>query len=306
MSSHLTAKLFAAVEARCTLGEGPVWGVQDQVLWWVDIKGKGLWRYHWPSGRSECQVLPEVVGMVRLCRDGGLVLAQADRLVYRDVGGELHPLFKLGNPEARFNDGACSPDGRLFVGTMRYDGGEGGAAFYRIDAAGPTEMFSGVTISNGLAWSPDGGTLYYVDSATVRIDAFDYAATSGGLSNRRTVIRLHDYGWGVPDGMCRDDDGDLWVAVWGKGAGDVDGRVLWVSPAQGELRAVVKVPGAQCVTSCTFAGPERDVLIITTASGDDPQSGNGGRLFAVKPGVTGPPENCWQMPQSVEKGNDEA
>ena len=147
-------------------------------------------------------------------------------------------------------------------------------------------MLGEVAISNGLAWSADSRTLYYIDSPTRRVDAFDFDPEEGGLSNRRTAVALQD-GWGYPDGMAIDAEDKLWVALW-EGWG-----VARFDPGSGELLARIEVPVAR-VTSCCFGGPGYQDLYITTASRDmeaeewkrQPEAGG---LFVARPGVPGLP-----------------
>jgi sugar lactone lactonase YvrE len=147
-------------------------------------------------------------------------------------------------------------------------------------------MFDGVVCSNGLVWTHDRRTLYYIDSGTGRVDAFDYDEASGGISNRRPAISFPK-DQGVPDGMTIDAEGKLWVAIFNGKAKGGEGRVLYCDPVQGTVQGQVRVPGAGAVTSCAFGGPKMDELFITTASvhlqpetaGEQPHAG---RLFRVK------------------------
>ncbi len=293
MYKRMTAELFEPIEKKYQLAECPVWDEREQVLWWVDIPGQQLLNYNWSSGQTRYQNLDKQIGMVRLCDDDCQVIGQGGQLMLRQANGTLSPLLDLDIPEVRFNDGAGSPDGRLFVGTMRYDGGKGGGNFYRIDKDKLTLLIPGVTISNGLAWSVDSRFFYYIDSPTKKVDMFDYDPENGEISHRRTAFSLGEYDWGVPDGMCRDDEGRLWVAIFGENSPGEDGRVICIDPVKNEICIEVKIPFAKRVTSCTFAGPLRDTLIITTSFKKDFTSINSGRLFMLQPGVTGSIENRW-------------
>ena len=181
----------------------------------------------------------------------------------------------------RMNEGGCDPDGRFWCGSMAYDQSPGAAAMYRLDADGSVhEAFGGVTVSNGLEWSPDGSLAYYDDTATHRIDVFDYD-TDAGLTGRRPFVVMA--GDERPDGLTVDSEGGVWVALFGGGA-------VRRYDAGGRLDAVVEVPTAQ-TTACTLGGPQLDQLFITTSRQgmgphDDPLAG---ALFAADVGVAGLP-----------------
>ena len=202
------------------------------------------------------------------------------------VDGWREPVRRLRelwtDPGVRMNEGGCDPHGAFYCGSMAYDVEAGAGSLYRLDPDGTVDVVvSGVTISNGLAWSPDGGTAYYVDTPTQRIDAFDYEQ-GRGLSGRRAVVEVSSED-GSPDGLTIDSEGCLWVALWGGGA------VRRYTP-DGRLDAVVPLPVSQ-VTACTFGGAGLDQLYITTsrdglATGDQPEAG---ALFRLTPGVRGLP-----------------
>jgi sugar lactone lactonase YvrE len=185
----------------------------------------------------------------------------------------------------RFNDGACDPQGRFWAGTMSLDGRTGSASLYRLDTdLRVTRVLDGVSVSNGIGWSPDGATMYYVDTATDRIDAFDFDGVVGTPGRRRTFVELP--GPGSPDGLCVDADGAVWVALWGGWSVE---RYL----PDGTRDAVVELPVAQ-VSSCAFGGPELEQLFITTAwdglsAADREAQPLAGALFRVEPGVRGLP-----------------
>ena len=179
----------------------------------------------------------------------------------------------------RMNDGGCDPDGRFYCGSMAYDQSAGAAALYRLDPDRSVHVvLEGLTISNGLEWSPDGARAYYVDTATRRLDVFDYDLASG-LSGRRPLVEIG----GDPDGLTVDARGGVWVALCGGGA------VHGYTP-EGGLAEVVDVPTPK-VTACTFGGPRLDELYITTSRehvdpADDPLAG---ALFRAEVGVAGLP-----------------
>jgi sugar lactone lactonase YvrE len=160
-------------------------------------------------------------------------------------------------PGTRFNDGGCDPAGRFWAGTLSYDGTAEAAALYRLDTDGTVrEVLGGVTNSNGIAWSPDGAQLYYVDTGLGRVDRLELDSITGVVVARTTVIRVPSSD-GVPDGLTVDAEGHLWLALWGGGC------VRRYSP-EGELETVLRLP-VELVTSVCFGGAELDELFITTA-----------------------------------------
>ena len=201
------------------LSEGPRWhGEQDELLW-VDILGSQLHR-----ARVDRHGLLEVIATVELDRHvgavapvagGGYVLAAGTGFLWIDPTGAVS---ELAQPEAartdvRMNDGACDPQGRFWAGTVAYDESPGAGTLYRLELDGTcTTVLTGLTISNGIGWSPGGDTMYLVDSGTRRIDAFDFDAGSGDLSRRRTIVRIDEPGV-APDGLTVDDQGGIWVSM---------------------------------------------------------------------------------------------
>jgi sugar lactone lactonase YvrE len=263
----------------CVLGEGPYYDELTGRMWWVDIlSSRLLWRDMRTGDTGEVATTAHV-GAVVPRRGGGQVLCLADGPVLADPDGSiraLDPYPKSDGPPLRSNDAKADPAGRLWLGTMAYDETPGAGALYRLDpgAAGPELVVSDVTISNGLGWSPDLTRMYYVDTRTNRIDVFDYDVTTGEPTNRRPFAELPS-----PDGLCMDASGAIWVALYNHG------EVRRYLP-DGTLDRVVEV-GTPLVTSCAFAGPDLDQLVITTASGSDP---GGGLTYVHRPGdVAGTP-----------------
>jgi sugar lactone lactonase YvrE len=286
-SPDIVAELV--LDARASLGEGPLWSERERALWWVDILAKQLHRFDPASRQDRTVALPGMPGMVAERRRGGLVMAWSEGFAGLDpVSGAIerwcHPERAL--PKNRFNDGKCDPQGRLWSGaesgTKPADGG-----FWRLDADHQaTRHLSGIGCSNGLAWSADARTLYYIDTPTCRVDAIAFDAGRGELGDRRLAFPIPaEHGW--PDGMCIDDECMLWVAHWGGWA------VRRYDPRDGRVLATIRVP-AEKVTSCTFGGPDRRDLYITTARTqlDDAQAAAqplAGGLFVARPGPSGPP-----------------
>jgi sugar lactone lactonase YvrE len=213
---------------------------------------------------------------------GGAVIAVERGFTLEGPDGALtvqDPVWT--DPSVRMNEGGCDPDGRFWCGSMAYDKRAGGAALYRLDPDGSAHrVLDGVTISNGLEWSPDGSLAYYADTATSRVDVFDYDPAAG-LTGRRPFVELT--GGERPDGLTVDADGGVWVALNGSG-------VVHRYRPDGVLDEVVELPTKQ-VTACTFGGPGLDQLFITTSRegmtpDDDPIAGS---LFRADVGVVGLP-----------------
>jgi sugar lactone lactonase YvrE len=261
--------------------EGPVWSSAWGGLRWVDMLAGDVLSLD-PDGTVRRSHVGDVVAALRPRRGGGAVLALERGFALEDADGvrtTLDPLWT--DAGVRMNEGGCDPDGRFWCGSMAYDGRPGGAALYRLEPDGSAHrMLDDVTISNGLDWSPDGSLAYYADTATHRVDVFDYDRDAG-LTGRRPFVQFPDDG--RPDGLTVDADGGVWVALNGAGA------VHRYDPGA-TLDGVVEVPAAR-VTACTLGGPRLDELFITTSReglgpDDDPLAGS---LFRVDAGVAGRP-----------------
>jgi sugar lactone lactonase YvrE len=277
------------LDARADLGEAPSWDADARQLIWVDITNGLVHRFDPGSERDEVFEIGQPVGAAVATSSGRIALAaNSGFLVLDPATGRLDPVADVETDvtETMMNDGKCDPAGRFWAGTKDVEGGRALGSLYRLDADHRlTRVLTDVTISNGLGWSPDARTMYYIDSTTYRIDAFDYDVTSGAVSNRRPLIETPK-SWGLPDGMTVDQDGFLWVAFWGGSA------VRRIAP-DGRVDVVVRVPVTQ-VTSCAFGGPDLADLFVTSArSGltdaalsEQPLAGG---LFRVRPGVRGLP-----------------
>ena len=270
------------------LGEGPVWDDRQGVLIWVDIWAGEVHSYDPASGRDSAIGVGQPVGAAVPRRSGGLVLAVRDGFAFLDPDGRLTSVAEVetANPGNRMNDGKCDRHGRFWAGTMAGDSRPGAGALYRLDPdLSVTKVLDGVTVSNGLAWSLDDRTMYYIDTPTQRVDAFDYDLASGTIENRRPLIEIPEEA-GSPDGMTIDAEGFLWVALYG-------GRAVRRFSPDGRLERVVELPAAN-VTSCAFGDPDLDRLFITSARQElspadlaaQPQAG---ALFGHRPGAQGVP-----------------
>lgn len=278
-----------ALEAAATLGERPVWDARAGELVWVDILASAVHRFDPASGRDVASDVGRPVGAAVPREGGGLVLAVEDGFaVTSEDGGEVELIAPVGadDPSSRFNDGACDPEGRFWAGTMAYDESPGAGALYRLDPDHRVErLLDGVTISNGIGWSPDGVTMYYIDSPTRGVDAFDYDASSGSIGGRRRVLDVPEAA-GMPDGLAVDAEGGLWVVLNG-------GSAVHRYRPDGDLVAIVIVPTPN-VTSCCFGGPTLEDLFVTSARDglDEGQLASeplAGAVFRCRPGVSGLP-----------------
>lgn len=263
---------------RAGLGEGPLWRAESARLMWIDIRGAALLQTDPGSGQTQVTPLPESPGAVALS-DRGVIWAIGQALVAE--GREVARL-PPGQP-GRFNDGKADAAGRFWVGTANAKW-RADCTLWRYDGAF-VPVLPGVTMSNGLGWSPDGRTFYYVDTGTLCLDAFD-CAPDGGLSRRRTLLRLP--AGHLPDGLSVDAAGRIWLALWGGGC------VLCVTPdGRVDRRLDLPVP---LVTSCAFGGDDLRTLFITTAQSDGTPGPLEGALFAVDAGAQGLPPARVSLP----------
>jgi sugar lactone lactonase YvrE len=257
--------------------EGPVWSERWGGLRWVDMLAGDVLALA-PDGSVSRRHVGSIAAALRPRSQDGAVIGVERGFALEDADGRLTQLEELwGDETVRMNEGACDPDGRFYCGSMAYDKRVGAAALYRLNADRSVDVvLEGVTISNGLDWSPDGSLAYYNDTATGQVDVFDYSREDG-LTNRRRFV---DTG-ARPDGLTVDAEGGVWVALSNGGA------VRRYTP-DGVLDAVVELPVTK-VTACTFGGPRLDMLFITTSREDLPEGvePQAGSLFRAMPGVTG-------------------
>ncbi|SMC51791.1 SMP-30/gluconolactonase/LRE family protein [Pedobacter nyackensis] len=281
-----TLKASLLLDTRSVLGEGAIWNDVDQKLYWVDID-PGLLHWFDPlTVHNETAVFNQKISTVVPTQHGNLLVALKDGIYsYKKASNQLD--LVVSNPENdssgnRFNDGKCDPSGRLWVGTM---GDEQSAHLYRVDPDQSIHtMKTQVSTSNGLVWSPDKKKMYYIDTSTHKVVAYDYDDQSGQISNPADAIIIPD-DMGKPDGSTIDSEGMIWIALWGGYA------VTRWNPKTGALLCKVKV-ASKNVTSCAFGGKNLDTLYITTARTKTSEEElklypNSGGLFMIKPGVTG-------------------
>jgi sugar lactone lactonase YvrE len=291
LAGTTTSDVEVAVDFRADLGEGPIWDSRIGSVVWVDIpNGKVLILD--PRGDSLQELdIGQPVGAVAPRLAGGYVLAVRDGFATLDPAtGTVDLVAPVDSdaPETRMNDGICDRNGRFWAGTMAEDESPGAGALYRLDPDGSaTKIFGDVTISNGIDWSPDGTLMYYIDTATQGVDAFDFDAEAGTVSGRRQLIAVEPEA-GAPDGLTVDAEGFLWVALWGGGA------VRRYAP-DGALDAAIRLP-ATLITSLAFGGDDLEALYVSSAAAylsphEQAEQPHSGKLFRLNPGVRGRPAN---------------
>ena len=274
---------------RCSVGEGPVWDVAEQALYYIDILAKQVFRWHPASGKHRAWAVPDMIGSMALCEEGGAIVALVNGVHTLDFKtGEVTPfaLIEPANPEIQLADGKVDRAGRFLFGTSHRKAAEPAGGLFSLDPKGAiTQLDSGLTLGNGPCWSPDSSTLYHADSMAHQIYAYDYDLETGAVSNRREFFNTSDYG-PIPDGATVDAAGDVWTAICEGGV------VLRLSP-QGQVRQVIEMP-TRLPASCMFFGEKLDRLFVPSIDpgflGRDPDEGDGWNYVIDGLGVTGLPE----------------
>lgn len=279
MSTKTTGK------RRSRWGEGPIWWRDS--LYYVDIEGHLVLRYDPRTGLEHSWNVGERVGTVVPRRGGGLLIAGDNGFAALDEeSGVVSPIADPEpekKPDNRFNDGKCSPDGRFFAGTISLVKKKDDAALYRLDPDMSVTMVCGeVTNSNGIVWSSDGSTVFYIDTPRLAVQAFDYDAGTGSLANRRVAFSTEGRVPGVPDGMAIDAAGNLWIAFCHGSC------VVCFDPAGAEQHRI-EMPCRE-VTAPAFGGPDLADLYVTTGLPKEDVEDEAGRLFVIDGlGVKGVP-----------------
>jgi len=280
----MAIQVDCVVKGTDKLGESPIWCDREKVLWWVDSRGPTLKRWDPATGTVRELQLPAVVGSVAFREKGGMLAALQSGIHFLDTqSGALQVAAQpeAHIPENRFNDGRCDRAGRFWAGTMSDVKREPTGSLYRLSAdLSCTHMRSDIIVPNSIAWSPDNRTMYFGDTPRLRIWAFDYDLSTGGISNERVFAETE----GRPDGSCIDADGCLWNAEYG------NWRIVRYTP-EGKIDRVIAMPVANS-TCCCFGGTQLDTLYITTATQrftpeDFVKQPLAGSVFAVRPGVVG-------------------
>lgn len=272
------------------LGEGAIWHPAENALLWVDITEGKLFMYHPQKGMIHNISLESMVGTVVPASDKYLAVVAQETGIFGVTHDErlqlLAPFPSDAKNNVRFNDGKCDPMGRFWVGTMSKSGEANAGNLYMLNGDSLIVKQSAVTISNGIVWDTNKNLMYYIDTPTQRVFAYDYVPKTGEISHRREVVKI-PMGLGSPDGMTIDAEGKLWIAHWGG-----YGVYRW-DPENGQLLEKIEVP-APNVTSCAFGGEDLSTLYITTAregltEEELKQYPLSGSLFSVKTNVKGLP-----------------
>lgn len=285
-------RISVVADVKPLLGEGPLWDAEAERLYFIDSLGQRVFRCTADGGEMRAWIVPSEIGSMALRQAGGAIVALRDGFHALDFEtGELTHIVdpEPDRPANRLNDGKVDRQGRFLCGSM--DTGEEAptGSLWRLDPNhGLTELDSGIICSNGPCWSPDGRLLYFADSFTGTISAYDYAPATGTVSNKRPFAQADSSRGGAPDGATVDSEGYLW------GATVFDGRIFRYAP-DGSIDRVIEMPVVK-ITSLTFGGDDLDRLFVTSMAepplpkypGDGPLRG---ALFAIDGlGVTGLPE----------------
>ncbi len=261
VAEHQPATVVDVIPAGATLGECPVWDEVEHCLWWTDIKGKTLSRWHWGSRAMQTFPLPERLGSFGLTENAGEIVAAFETgfALFRPASGRVEWISRCEENYRgiRFNDGRVDPGGRFWAGTMvEDDQAASSASLYCLDTnQAVTRIFDGIGISNGICWSPAGDRFYFADSTTQAIEQFKVNLADGSISDRTPFARLTNGAF--PDGADTDLDGYLWSAEW-------DGSRLTRYHADGQVARHITLPVSQ-PTCIAFGGPDLNHLFVTTA-----------------------------------------
>ncbi|BAZ28198.1 SMP-30/gluconolaconase/LRE domain-containing protein [Cylindrospermum sp. NIES-4074] len=285
-------RLHNVLEARARLGEGPIWDSTQKLLYWVDIHNHRVHQFNPATEDNSFFDVGDVVGAIAKAGANRLIMALRHRLAFLNtLTGEVTPIIDIEAdlPNNRFNDGKCDPQGRFWIGSTSSQKGQ--ASLYRFDPDGSLhKLETGLTVSNGLGWSPDQKTFYLTDSPEKKIYAYDFASITGNINNRRIFVDLNGESF-YPDGLTVDSQGNIWSAMWAGGC------VIRFN-CQGEEILRITLP-VKLVTSCTFGGEDLQTLYITTASvglSEEEIEKNfySGDLFALQTDITGLPASEFQ------------
>jgi sugar lactone lactonase YvrE len=288
-------------EMTCVVGESPLWCARRGLWFWVDIPARAIWRFDPVSGAARSWTADEMVACIALDERGDLIAGMQSGIfcLHLDEASARVDARLLATPAAsmagmRFNDGRCDRQGRFWSGTMALDMSQGAASgiLYRYSAqqGGAEPVISGLVVQNGLAWSPDGRTMYLSDSHPSRrvVWAFDYDPDSGTPSARRVFVDMNQHP-GRPDGAAIDVDGCYWTC-----ANDA-GQLHRFTPA-GRLDRSIALPFAK-PSMCSFGGSGMRTMLVTSISAGAPEGDSlAGALFTLDPGVAGVPEQRFAGP----------
>ena len=294
-TSTMLNEVTVAYKTDAALGEGAIWNHETNELYWIDIEGKSLNMLNPKTKLNRSFSTASQIGtVVPKSKDEALIalvdgiytmnLQTGQTTVFADMSESL-----IG---CRLNDGKCDPAGRFWVGSMNWQQEKGKATLFMIkNDHSVTTKIDSVTISNGIVWTKDKKTMYYIDTPTSQIKAYDYNNATGNISNERVAVQV-DSALGFPDGMTIDSEDMVWVGMWN---GDA---VIRFNPKTGKLLQKIEVP-AHNITSCAFGGENLETLYITTAKLDmTPEELEkyplAGSVFKVNTGIKGVQSNFFQ------------
>ena len=265
----------AISEVTSDLGEGPIWSADTNSVTWTDITQNTFHTADIDTGKTMSFGVPSMVGAIAHSKDGGYIAATQKGFARIGVDGKYSPLHSFLPDDMRMNDGKVDPSGRFWAGSMALSFEKGRGSLYVLEKNNSyRSILDDITLSNGMGWSPDAQYFYYIDSVPGVLKRFDYDLHTGQISNPKDLITF-DSSSGIPDGMSMSSDGKIVIALW-------DGRRIEIYEPSGEKVSEITL-GVSRPTSCTFAGPNRDILIVSTASqgidrADEPLAG---KILAV-------------------------
>jgi len=265
----------AISEVTSDLGEGPIWSADTNSVTWTDITQNTFHTADIDTGKTMSFGVPSMVGAIAHSKDGGYIAATQKGFARIGVDGKYSPLHSFLPDDMRMNDGKVDPSGRFWAGSMALSFEKGRGSLYVLERDNSyRSILDDITLSNGMGWSPDAQYFYYIDSVPGVLKRFDYDLHTGQISNPKDLITF-DSSSGIPDGMSMSSDGKIVIALW-------DGRRIEIYEPSGEKVSEITL-GVSRPTSCTFAGPNRDILIVSTASqgidrADEPLAG---KILAV-------------------------
>jgi sugar lactone lactonase YvrE len=265
----------AISEVISDLGEGPIWSANTNSVTWTDITQNTFHTADIDTGRTMSFGVPSMVGAIAHSKDGGYIAATQKGFARIGVDGKYSLLHSFLPDDMRMNDGKVDPSGRFWAGSMALSFEKGRGSLYVLEKDNSyRSILDDITLSNGMGWSPDAQYFYYIDSVPGVLKRFDYDLYTGHISNPKDLITF-DSSSGIPDGMSMSSDGKIVIALW-------DGGRIEIYEPSGEKVSEITL-GVSRPTSCTFAGPNRDILIVSTASqgidqADEPLAG---KILAV-------------------------
>lgn len=265
----------AISEVISDLGEGPIWSANTNSVTWTDITQNTFHTADIDTGRTMSFGVPSMVGAIAHSKEGGYIAATQKGFARIGVDGKYSPLHSFLPDDMRMNDGKVDPSGRFWAGSMELSFEKGRGSLYVLEKDNSyRSILDDITLSNGMGWSPDAQYFYYIDSVPGVLKRFDYDLHTGHISNPKDLITF-DSSSGIPDGMSMSSDGKIVIALW-------DGGRIEIYEPSGEKVSEITL-GVSRPTSCTFAGPNRDILIVSTASqgidrADEPLAG---KILAV-------------------------